>query len=78
MEKKFMGLIADILEVESEKISMETDFRADVPNWDSLMGFSVLVMLEEEFGVRLTVTEFLKCTNIKDIFDRISESQRKS
>jgi|GEM_PF-285743 len=66
-ERKFLEAIAEILEMEVEEISLGTDFRSEVPNWDSLKGFSILVMVEEEYGKKISVDEFLKMDTLGEI-----------
>lgn len=70
--EKFLEEMAEILEINAEDISLETEFRT-VEDWGSMMGFSILVMVESEYGVRITVSEFLKMNTVGDIFKRISD-----
>lgn len=53
-EQVFLDRLAEVLEVPS--ISLEDDFRS-VPLWSSLTGFSVMVMIENEYGRTLTATD---------------------
>lgn len=69
---KFLDEMAEILEVAREEISLETEFR-NVEDWGSLMGFSILVTMESEYGVKITVPEFLEMKTLGDIFQRISK-----
>lgn len=64
----FLELISEILEVEPSEISSSTDFRVDVPDWDSMRGFSILCMIEDEYEVRLEVDDFLECQTIGDLY----------
>ena len=69
---KFLEEIADILEVEAEDISLDTDFREDIEDWGSMMGFSILVLLEDEYDIKLSIDEFLGCKTIGDLYDKVS------
>lgn len=60
-EKEFLSIIADSLELEESEVSFDTDFRNDVEDFDSLMGFSIIVALDENYQKRMTVPEFMKC-----------------
>ena len=73
MEKQneFIEKVADILECEPEEISLETDFREDIEDWDSLKGFSLLILFEEDYDRKMKVNEFLKCKKIKDLYDAV-------
>lgn len=68
---KFIREIADILECEPDDISFDTDFREDVEDWDSLKGFSMLILFEEDYDKKMSVNEFLNCKKIKDLFDAV-------
>lgn len=63
--------MAEILEVKPTMIESSSNFRSDFPDWDSLKGFATLVMLEEEFKLKITVNDFLKLNTIKEIHDLI-------
>jgi len=70
-KSEFLDKMAMILEVEPAEISLETSFRNDVPYWDSLKGFGMIVILEEDYGKKITVEEFLECHTLGDLFSRI-------
>lgn len=67
---KFIDLIAEILEVESSTISLNTDFRNDIEDWDSMKGFSIICMIEDEYGVQISVPDFLNCITIGDLYEK--------
>lgn len=67
--EKFLEDMADVLEVEREDITMDTNFREDVEDWSSMMGFSILVLLEDDYDVKLSVDEFMKCETIADLYN---------
>jgi len=69
-EKKFIEDISGILEVDEDGLSLETDFRNDVPFWDSLKGFGIIVLIEEEYGKKLSVEEFLEQRTIGDLYKK--------
>ena len=68
--EQFLELIAEAMEVEPEEISMDTAFREEVEDFSSLMGFSMIVMMEDEYGVQVTVEEFLDCKTIGDLYKK--------
>lgn len=63
-EAEFLERLSDVLET---PVTLETRFR-DVDNWSSLMGFGILVTLENDFGRRMTVDEFLACQTVGDLW----------
>ncbi len=67
--QKFLELVAEIFEVEPDTITMETVFR-DLEDFSSLVGFSLIVMMEDEYGVKVSVDEFMKCNTIGDLYKK--------
>ena len=69
---KFLEQVAEIFEIEPEEISMSTAFR-ELQGFGSMVGFSLIIMMEDEYGVAVSVDEFLKCKTIGDLYQRCSE-----
>jgi acyl carrier protein len=69
MEQQLLNNMAEILEVDADDLALQTDFRDKRFTWDSLKGYAVLVMLEEEFDTRITVDAFLSAKTIQDLLD---------
>ena len=68
--ENFLELVAEVFEVEPEDISMDTVFREEIEEFSSLVGFSLIVMMEDEYGVRVPVEEFLECKTIGDLYKK--------
>ena len=68
--ENFLELVAEVFEVEPEDISMDTVFREEIEDFSSLVGFSLIVMMEDEYGVRVPVEEFLECKTIGDLYKK--------
>lgn len=68
--EQFLELVAEVFEVEPEEISMDTDFREEIEDFSSLMGFSLIVMMEDEYGVQVSVEEFLDSKTVGDLYKR--------
>lgn len=66
--EQFLEYVAEVFEVESEKLSMETDFRAEIEDFCSLMGFSMICMMEDEYGVRVTPEQFIQCRTLGELY----------
>ena len=66
--EKIIALAAEVFEVEPEDINMDTVFREEIEDFSSLMGFSMIVMMEDEFSVRVPVEEFLECKTVGDLY----------
>ena len=67
--EKFLELVAEIFEVETDEISMDTVFR-DRDDFSSLVGFSLIVMMEDEYDVKVSVDEFMECHTIGDLYKK--------
>lgn len=68
--EKFLELVAEVFEVEPEEVKMETVFREELPEFSSLVGFSLIVMMEDEYGVKVPVEEFLECKTVGDLYKK--------
>lgn len=64
---KFIELVAEIFEVEPDDISADTVFR-EIEDFSSLIGFSLIVMLEDEYGVKVSEEEFRECKTVGDLY----------
>jgi len=67
--EEFAKKIAEILEVECEELPVEAEFRSTTPYWSSLMGFGILVMLEEDYGYKMPVDDFLKAKTVGELYE---------
>lgn len=68
--EKFLELVAEVFEAEPEEVKMETVFREELPDFSSLVGFSLIVMMEDEYGVKVPVEEFLECKTVGDLYKK--------
>jgi acyl carrier protein len=71
-EVDFLSNIAEILEVDENKINLDTDFRKDVDDFDSLKGFSMIVFFEDECEKIVTVEQFLNAKTIGDLYKLVN------
>ncbi|MBR2713268.1 MAG: acyl carrier protein [Kiritimatiellae bacterium] len=60
---EFLDRMSAILET---SVAAETRFR-EVEGWSSLMGFGILVTLENDYGRRMMIDEFRKMQTIGDL-----------
>ena len=60
---EFLERMSAILEA---PVAMETRFR-EVEGWSSLMGFGILVTMENDYGRRMMIDEFQKMQTIADL-----------
>ena len=62
--EEFTAKIADILEVDS--VTPEFRFRT-LDDWNSLKGFSLMVLMEQDYGKEMSVDDFLGCETVNDL-----------
>jgi acyl carrier protein len=67
---QFINEIADIIEADPQTLSLESDFRESADFWSSLVGFALLTFLEDQYGVELTIDEFLESRTIGDLYSK--------
>ena len=60
----FLDRVANILETPS--VTEDLDFRS-VRGWGSMMGFALFIMLEDEYGVKLTPEQFRELKTVADL-----------
>ncbi len=71
--EEFIELFADLFdEIETSNFTAETDFR-DNDEWSSLIGLSVIAMVDDEFDVSLGGNDIKNSKTIADIYNKIVE-----
>ena len=68
--ENFIELVAEVFDVEPEEITKDTVFREEIEGFSSLVGFSLIVMMEDEYGVNVSVDEFLECKTVGDLYKK--------
>ncbi len=66
VSEKLKNLILKELNLSDFDIKDET-LAKDVPGWDSLKNFTIILSIEEEFGVKFLTEEILSIKNVGDI-----------
>ena len=62
--QKFLERLAETLEVPS--VGLDDDFRA-VPMWSSLVGFSVMVMIDLDYNREIKAADLQAARTVRDI-----------
>ena len=68
MRKKKKKKIEEILDVEENTISEETEL-ASLEEWDSVAKLSLTIMLEEDYGKKMTSEDLKNLKTVKMILD---------
>lgn len=67
--EEFVELFAEQFEETDVKMfTPETVFR-DLDEWSSLIGLSIIAMVDEEFGVALKSNDFRNISSISDLYN---------
>lgn len=70
---EFVALFAELFDdIDVSGFNAETDFR-DNDEWSSLIGLSVIAMVDDEFDVTLAGDDIKNSKTIGDIYHRIVE-----
>ena len=67
-DEKKMELLEDLLEVDEGTLRPEMEL-AELENWDSMTALSLIVMIDEECGKRITGNDVKKMQSIQDIMN---------
>ena len=71
--EKLKGIIADVLNVDENEITMETTFVDDL-GADSLDVFQIIMGIEEEFDIKIDQEEAEKIVSVGDAVDEIKKA----
>ena len=72
--EKLQSIIAEVLNVETDEITMDTTFMDDL-GADSLDLFELVMAFEEEFGVSIPAEELEKMVTVQDVMDYIEANK---
>lgn len=61
----------------SQNISPETKFR-ELDWWSSLYAIEFIAALEEQFNIKLSASDLIKCETFSDVYDHVKEKTQKS
>ena len=71
--EKLKGIIADVLNVDADEITMETTFVDDL-GADSLDVFQIIMGIEEEFDIEIAQEEAEKIVSVGDAVEQIKNA----
>ena len=66
LEKELRSLIAEIVEIEEEKITPEANFVEDL-GMDSMMALEILASIEKKYKLKIPEENLTKITNLKQV-----------
>lgn len=71
--EKLKSVIAEVLNVDPEEITLETTFMDDL-GADSLDVFQIIMGIEEEFGIEIPAEKAEKITTVEEAVELIKNS----
>ena len=75
--QKFIGKFAEQFdETDASEFKADTEFRT-FADWGSMVGLSVIAMVDEEYGFTLNVEDFKKSKTIEELFNVVKENKTK-
>ena len=74
MFEKIQDIISEVLGVEKDEITMESNLTDDL-NADSLDALDIVTEIEEKLSVKIPDENFTKFTTVKDIVEYIESNQ---
>lgn len=72
--QNFIQKFAEALDVEAEKLSVDTEFRT-LDEWDSVAYLSVIAMLDEEYDIQIEMATFKTLKTLGTIADFIDNNK---
>lgn len=75
MQEKFLKFIADIFEVETSAISMETAY-GSIEAWDSLMQLRLVSEINDEYDVEIPIDEVANIKTLADFYKYVESAKQ--
>lgn len=72
MEEKVIALIASVLEISVEEVTLDTEI-GELDEWDSLHNMEIIAELEKTFNVKITSEMLVDLEDVSDIVSLIEE-----
>ena len=72
IEERVIKIIAEAIEVESNKIDEDTAI-GDFPNWDSMGQLIIITSLEKEFDIKFDPEDIMELEDVGDMIAAIVE-----
>lgn len=67
LESFIQNLAIQFEDINSSELSGQTKFR-DIEGWSSLIAFSIIAMVEEEYNVKIKGDDILKSNTIEELY----------
>lgn len=77
MLDQVIAVIADVLDMTPDQLGLHTE-GADVPAWDSFGHVRIVLALEAEFGVELTLAEIEQSGSVQGLVSAVEAARRRT
>ncbi|WP_163381073.1 acyl carrier protein [Cyclobacterium sp. SYSU L10401] len=74
MEKKFLALIKEALEMEDREPQLSDQFK-EYDEWDSLSRLTLIAELDDQFDVTIASEEIEAMDTLQELLDKIKANQ---
>lgn len=71
MKSKIMTILAEVLEISPDRINLNTE-QNQLEEWDSLAHLKLIMKLEQELNISISMEEVSELTSIDKIYSIIS------
>jgi len=68
LEKELRSLVAEIIEIEEEKITPDANFVEDL-GMDSMMALEILAAAEKKYKIKISEEHLTKMTNLRQVVE---------
>lgn len=68
--EEFLEFIADVLEVNKDTLSLDTE-QKDIETWDSLMQLRLVGEIETKYGIMIPMDKISKLTTLRDFYQYV-------
>ncbi len=72
LENELRALIAEIVEIEPDKITPEANFVEDL-GMDSMMALEILASIEKKYKLRIPEENLIKITNLNKVMELVDK-----
>jgi len=70
MEKEFLEFIANVMNIDVNKISLDTTY-GECEAWDSVMFLTMILEIEEKYHVQIPIEKAIELKSLKEIYQFI-------
>ena len=68
---QFLAALHELFDVSAGTINKDSVLQ-DIEGWSSMTFISLIAMLDEDFGVRVTPGAILRCHTVEDLMDEVT------